>query len=254
MAARAMTPRTDEWPAATPGALRLADTVHVWRIPLVASAERRRVLAMHLSESERARAMRLRFDHDRDRYVVAHGTLRELLSVYVARPPAAIRFLRGELGKPSIDASDLGFSVARSGDLALCAIASGRALGIDVERRRTATGLAALARLCFSPLEMATLERVPAARRADAFLAGWTRKEAYLKGRGTGLAEPLDDFDVSLASDAPARLLASRRHPADPARWTLLDLSPAADYAAALAMDGARTQVACLSWDDHVPC
>jgi 4'-phosphopantetheinyl transferase len=234
--------------------MRLADAVHVWRIPLATSAERRRALAMHLSESERARAMRLRFDHDRERYVVAHGALRALLSAYVARPPAAIRFLRGELGKPSIDASDLGFSFSRSGDLALCAIARGRAVGIDVEQRRAASGLAELARLCFSPLEIATLERLPAARRADAFLAGWTRKEAYLKGRGTGLAVPLDDFDVSIAPDAPARLLASRRHADDPARWMLLDLSPATGYAAALAMDGGCTRVVRLSWGDHAPC
>lgn len=242
------------WPVAAPGALPLTDEVHVWRIPLGATGERRRELARHLSPDERTRARRLRFERDRDRYVVAHGALRELLAAYLAAPPAAILFRRDASGKPSIDASDIDFNFSRSGEIALCAIARGHALGIDVEEQRAVCDVNALAASCFSPLEIATLERVPADQRLRAFYSGWTRKEAYLKGKGTGLTVPLGEFDVSLAPDAPAALLASRLDPADPERWTLRDLTTADRYAAALAVDGARARVVCRCWTDDAPC
>ncbi len=68
----------------------------------------------------------------------------------------------------------------------------------------------------------------------DAFFRCWTRKEAYVKGRGDGLALPLQDFDVSLLPNEPARLLATRPDSGDASRWELADLAAFTGYASAL--------------------
>jgi 4'-phosphopantetheinyl transferase len=73
--------------------------------------------------------------------------------------------------------------------------------------------------------------------RRGAFFAGWTRKEAYLKGLGEGLGYPLAGFDVSLAPGAAAALLASRIDADAPRRWFLCDLAVEPGYAAALAVE-----------------
>src|SRR5262245_51606343 len=44
-----------------------------------------------LSHDERERAARYRWERDRRRYIVRRGVLRELLSLYLHCPPAAIR-------------------------------------------------------------------------------------------------------------------------------------------------------------------
>jgi 4'-phosphopantetheinyl transferase len=79
--------------------------------------------------------------------------------------------------------------------------------------------LQAIAARNFAPGEQRSLQALPVPRQADAFLACWTRKEAFVKALGGGLSVPLDGFEVSLDPDAPARLL----HSADPAH-------PVADF------------------------
>ncbi|NJO08000.1 MAG: 4'-phosphopantetheinyl transferase superfamily protein, partial [Chloroflexaceae bacterium] len=79
-----------------------------------------------------------------------------------------------------------------------------------------------------------------------AFFVGWTRKEAYIKARGAGLALSLKQFVVSLTPAAPARLLATHDDPAEHTRWTLADLPPIPGYAAALAAAGNDWHSSCF--------
>jgi 4'-phosphopantetheinyl transferase len=70
-----------------------------------------------------------------------------------------------------------------------------------------------------------------------AFFACWTRKEAYLKALGDGLAVPLDQFSVSVAPGEPARLLGVAGKPGEAARWSMLELRPSPGYVAALVVE-----------------
>jgi 4'-phosphopantetheinyl transferase len=95
-----------------------------------------------------------------------------------------------------------------------------------------------VARRFFAPAEVAALEALPPGERVEAFFACWTRKEAYIKARGTGIALGLDRFEVSLAPNGPAALLVTRDEPAAAERWRLVALAPGEGYAGALVTDG----------------
>jgi 4'-phosphopantetheinyl transferase len=85
------------------------------------------------------------------------------------------------------------------------------------------------------------LKLLPKEQQVAAFFRCWARKEAYIKAIGKGLSQPLDGFDVTLAPDAPAALL--RRGDDDTITWSMTDINVGADYASALAVEGAISEI-----------
>jgi 4'-phosphopantetheinyl transferase len=81
-----------------------------------------------------------------------------------------------------------------------------------------------------------------------AFFLCWTRKEAYIKARGEGLSLPLDQFEVSLIPGEPAALVSVQQDSNEAFRWSLEELFPDADYAAALAVVGRDWSLASWQW------
>ena len=220
-------------------ALRAGD-VHIWYIDLAVDAGTVGRLTRDLSKDERARAGRFRFDHDARRFVVARSGLRALLGRYLRLDPGDVAFTYLAHGKPALDGvhSIMSFNLSHSGEVAVVAAGWDRAVGVDVELRRPLPDLSALAARSFAPRELAVLEALPEAERPTAFFRCWTRKEAFIKATGQGLAQPLDAFVVSLAPEEPARFLDIEGDPAALARWTLYDLQPPTGYAGALAVEG----------------
>lgn len=231
-----------------------ADAVHVWRVDLRVSPDCVRCLAATLSSAERARAARFRFPEHRERFIVSHGALRNILSRYLNAPASELAFEANTHGKPALTPPEhawLQFNLTHSGDLALVAVTRDRPVGIDVEHKIPPDDPARLVAQFFSANENAAFNALPESQREAAFFAGWTRKEAYIKALGEGLSTPLDQFDVTLAPAQPARLLADRLHPDHPTHWSLLDLDPDAigpEYAAALAIAGPRLTLALYHW------
>lgn len=74
---------------------------------------------------------------------------------------------------------------------------------------------------------------------------GWTRKEAFIKAKGTGLMLPLNEFDVTLSPQEPAVLLKTRWDKSEAARWSLRAIDVAPNYAAAVAVEGHDWQLTC---------
>ncbi len=228
-----------------------AEEVHVWRIRLVPRPSEREELLMVLSPAERERAGRFRFSCDREEFVSAHGLLRLILGRYTGQLPARLCFSYAPSGKPAL-ASGAGnvwlrFNICHSGKLLLVAVAREREVGIDVEQINASFAFEEFAARFFSLRENAALLALDAKGRRDAFFACWTRKEAFLKAKGCGLGQSLDLFDVSLARGEPAALLAVKNDPAETRRWSLRDLHPGADYAAAVAAEGHGWRLCC--WD-----
>jgi len=225
--------------------------VHVWRAGLDLGETRRDVLASALSAEERERAVRFHFEHDRQRFQVARGVLRELLGRYLGLAPVGIELGRLPGGKPILQdrRTRLRFNVSHSGGLALLAFTQGRELGVDLEAERPLPEMASLAESCFSSAEIEAWRALPAGERPSAFFRAWTRKEAFLKATGEGLFRPLDSFDVALGPYEPARLLRVSDAPGEAERWHLVDIDAAEGFQAALAVEGRPDRVCCRDWE-----
>ena len=199
-----------------------------------------------LSADERERASRFHFDRDRNVYVTVRGRLRRILGGLLGRRPSDLTFAYGRQGKPSLPDDALEFNVSHAGGRGMIAVARDRRLGVDLEpteeaagaRRRSPGFEVELARRFFSPHEREELARLPAEARRAAFYRGWTRKEAFIKADGRGIAIGLDAFAVSL-EEGKAELLWTAWDPEEARRWTLRPLRAAPGFEAALAVEGA---------------
>lgn len=229
--------------------------VHVWRASLDVSPETSARLQATLSDDECRRSARFRFERDRRRFVAAHGVLRALLGNYLQTPADRVRYVYNAFGKPGLSPEfdgRLAFNLSHSGDLALVAIAADARLGIDLERIRGQADYADIARYFFSAAEADQLSALPEPLCADAFLACWTKKEAYLKACGNGLAGQLDGFSVPLTTDpgeGPANLDGASGEIAPERPWSLYTLQPAPGYIGALAIEGRGWRVSERQWD-----
>ncbi|MEK8146434.1 4'-phosphopantetheinyl transferase superfamily protein [Streptomyces sp. M10(2022)] len=144
-----------------------------------------------LDGAEKERAARLRRQEDRESYLAAHVGLRLLLGAYLGTLPPECRCTgcRAHRAAGRTDAR----GARRSG--ALLALARRRALpaGLRRDHDRCGRGAGSCSRRRRgtrggpAPRECAEVLALPPALRARAFTRLWTRKEAYLKGLGTGL-------------------------------------------------------------------
>lgn len=245
-----MTSQLPSW-RPSPDRLRLSDRdVHVWRAELNHSGAAQSFFGV-LSPDERRRAEKFYFQKDRDRFIIARGYLRLILSRYVHVEPMQLGFCYGPYGKPCLVEIEgdkaIRFNVSHSRDLVLYAVARDREVGVDVEYMREDFASEAISEHFFSPREVEALRTLPANRRTEGFFNCWTRKEAYIKGRGLGLSLPLDHFDVSLVPGEAAVLLSVREDMPEASDWFLQELNPGPGYAAALAVEGRNWRLGC--WD-----
>lgn len=214
-----------------PHAPQLNEAVDVWRIDLDTLEPAVKSLERLLSPDEVKRADRFRFAQDRRRFVVARAVLRRLLGAYLGASPGSLRFAYGPHGKPRLaDAhhaqGHVTFNLSHSRDLALVAVAGGCELGVDLEAVRPLEEASAMARRIFSAAELAALAAMPEAERDMAFYRFWTRREAWVKALGTGLAELPDRLDVTNADPGGA----------GDRDWRFVRIEPGEGYVGALAM------------------
>ena len=223
-----ITPMATAVPEVHPG-------VRLWLIDLDApGAEAGAAL---LSSDETARAARFAFDRHRRRFIAGRAGLRRILAAETGHTPETLAFAYSPAGKPLLDgaAPAVYFNLSHSDQWALVAVTHLGAVGVDIEKARPLRDVLRLAEMAFSAAELEEFRAVPALQQQDAFFAGWTRKEAYIKARGDNLAL-LGDFDVSLAPDR-ARLVRVAGAPSEPERWSLSSFVPVPGYAAALCVE-----------------
>jgi 4'-phosphopantetheinyl transferase len=150
--------------------------VEVWIVALDRGATAH---ADILDAEEHARAGRLRSPVERARFVAAHCACRHIIGAFVGAPPGDVVLTRTASGKPSIaHAPSLHFSMARSVDLAVVAIAA-QPLGIDIERVRPNVWSASFAGAQFG--------REASGATDEELFRLWTRREALGKLVGDGL-------------------------------------------------------------------
>lgn len=167
---------------------------------------------------------------DRHRYTASHIGLRLLLGGRLGLAPAEVVLVRedcpgcgGPHGRPAVAGGGVHFSLSHSGDVAYVALAP-VPVGVDVEEVPSAQAVADVLGT-LHPAETAELTALPEADRRAALARVWSRKEACLKGIGTGIGLGLVEPYVG-AGPAPAAV----------PDWHLTDLPSPPAYAAALAV------------------
>jgi 4'-phosphopantetheinyl transferase len=189
-----------------------------------------------LSSDERARIERFRFERHARRQRVATVLLRGALGSLTGRDPASLEFRVGEHGKPSVPGGPP-FNVSHSGDWWLFGWADEGRVGVDVEVRRELSDLEAVAARSFHPDEFDRVMARSGAERTAAFFRVWSRKEAFIKAVGMGLAYPLEGFVVSDEPDPAAGLLAVRDPAESVGDWMLRPVEWSTELGAAVAWD-----------------
>ena len=217
-------------------------------VSLEQAATERERLVSSLAGEELLRGNRLIDRGKAELFLLGRGVLRQTLSGVVGMEPGEIRFSEGEFGKPYLseqaEGDPIGFNVSHAGSYLLVAVGHGAEVGVDLEEVRQDLDYAPMARRYFSRREQEDLFALEPQERIAAFYRCWTRKEAYLKGTGSGFSRPSTSFDVSfLPHQAPA-LLAHRGSAAEVDRWTIRDLPAPEGYLAAIAIEDKNARTA----------
>ncbi len=228
--------------------------VHVWSARLISTQNKFEVFYGTLSTDESNRAESFVQERDRNRYIIARGILRELLGHYLGMAPEQVCLSYGANGKPhladSLAGSGLEFNLSHAANSAVYAFANRTQVGIDIEPFNKGLAWRELAPIVFSGREQAELAEIPEDDKAEAFLRGWTRKEAFVKGCGAGLSLDLNAFDVPLGrleNPSPVQL-SNKQKQSDV--WWLCPIDPIADFVAALTVNGAPLRVIANRWID----
>lgn len=209
--------------------------VHLWRVFLDHPIMPVEQLAQTLSADEYVRAERFYFERDKNRFIVARALLRTILGSYLSLAAQQVQFCYGHRGKPALAKihaqSGLYFNLSHSQELAICAVTRDRDLGVDLEFIRPINEAEQIAKRYFSGRENAVFQALSPDQKTAGFFHHWTRKEAYLKAIGDGLAADNDCFDETVAT-------AESRESDRAIRWFLRSFSPAPNYQATVAVEG----------------
>lgn len=198
-------------------------------------------LLASLTEDELKRGDRLLDKKKGEQFLVGRGLLRKALAELAGVEPESVRLDEGGCGKPYLPGQPvegfLSFNLSHAGRQLLLAVAYGAEVGVDLEEVRQDLEFAPMARRYFSQREQEELFSLAPGVQLAAFYRCWTRKEAYLKGTGTGFTQPSTCFDVSLLPHEKPALLAHRLSPAEVGRWNICDLPMPRGYCAAIAVE-----------------
>jgi 4'-phosphopantetheinyl transferase len=163
-----------------------------------------------LSADELARAARFRRTADRVLFIQAHGLLRRVLSGHSAVAPRQWQFVQGQWGKPALcpqrhpTLQALRFNLSHCAGHVALAVAWGREVGVDIERRDALAQPGELALSVLGPREQQAWQQLGADLSAQQqfLMTRWTLKEAALKALGFGLGQVApDQLEFQRAAD-----------------------------------------------------
>jgi len=230
------------------------DEVHLWSVSVAAPPSQVKKLLGGLSSDEISQAKRFRLNRDRQTFMCCRALLRLILGRYLGVDSSELVFRYSPYGKPRLadtpDRIRLNFNLSHSNRLALFAIAQDREVGIDLEHIRTDFPWEEVADRFLSREENEELYALPKALQCETFFRRWTAKEAYLKARGEGLSLLMDQIEASSSPSCRGDFLIVGGHSQESNGWTLVELTPAIGYVAALVVQGINWRLACRHYSE----
>lgn len=188
-----------------------------------------------LDQTEQQHALTMKNGQIHNRYVEIRARLRILLGDIVNVKPEQLRIHKAEHGKPYlVDYPEVAFNLSHSADKLAVAIANDCDLGIDIEQCKPRKNLAALVEKCFSEEELSYWQQLPEHQQTQAFYQFWTRKEAFVKATGKGIALGLKQCVIN--PNNPVELLRIPKGYGEVNEWLIQDIDMGAVMCGALAV------------------
>jgi 4'-phosphopantetheinyl transferase len=177
-----------------------------------------------LNKDEQRQAENFKNDPLRRRYVANRAKLREILAQVVDCNSASLRIDTGQHGKPFLaDYPEIDFNLSHTGNKIAVAIGHRCQVGIDIELCKSRSSLSALVEKCFGDEEKVYWKQLSETVKTQEFYRFWTRKEAFVKATGRGIALGLTSCVIN-----PSRPGTFLRIPEEfglPSEWRIHDMS-----------------------------
>ena len=211
------------------------NSIEVWNIHLPDHQNDISLCRNLLTNEELERASKFINPADAKGFTLGRGLLRRILAECLNSEPAALRFNHNAQGKPFLEDGRLEFNVSHSRDRLLIAVTADRAVGVDVEFRRTKLNMESIAKRWFAPEEQAFFQTLK--DPATGFFEIWAKKEAYVKALGVGIYKDLNTFAVPLGEKCFCPILDKDE------KWFFQTLEIDSGYTAAVVSEAPVTPV-----------
>jgi 4'-phosphopantetheinyl transferase len=175
-------------------------------------------------------------------YIHQRLILKQLLSGYLNTPGRQINIALHAHGKPYLPDHHLFFNLSHTGLHLAIAISNVDNIGIDIERVNPKKDVLRLAKRFFTPAEHRYLNTLPAEQQHQAFYQLWTKKEAFVKAVGRGLALGLNQFEIALPEGESLSHIPNLYGQAQ--QWRIQEFSPDQDTCGALVYPAINCRIA----------
>ncbi|HLD95568.1 MAG TPA: 4'-phosphopantetheinyl transferase superfamily protein [Alphaproteobacteria bacterium] len=220
--------------------------VHLWIIPLIQPELVYQSLFKILSEKEKENVQKILI---KEPYIVSHGALREILSLYLRLPSQEIAFQYSKFQKPYLKEplKNIEFNLSHSGEMALLGLTTFKRIGVDIEKRRPLQDITNLAKTVLTTNEYEYFLNHPA-QRDDLFFKYWTAKEAFIKGVGEGLSFGLENVSFrDIDSSNPS--ISIKTFPMESKEWSIQSFEISPLFSAAIATKQPISTVKRFVWE-----
>lgn len=204
-----------------------------------------------LNEAELKRAQQFKNNCWQRRFVIVRAILKQILARYLQINENQLLINFGRYGKPFLSAQNapdnLVFNVSHSADKIAIVIAKAQQLGVDIEQHKTTTSLSALVKKCFAKSELQYWQSLPEAKQRAVFFDIWTRKEAFAKAVGRGIALGLDQCVTSAMN--LEQWLSIPTDYGQARDWKIINLTVVDGFSGAIVTDNLQAQLNIYPWE-----
>jgi 4'-phosphopantetheinyl transferase len=216
--------------------------IDLWLGDFAADVKRNEYYRQLLDTDEQQRVARIKHQRYRSQQIETLGRLREILARYLNVEASEVKLAKEKYGKPIIVGdTDIVFNLSHSSDKLIVAVGLQCQLGVDIEVMRQREQFAGLVKRCFAKEERTYWGNLPETEKASEFYRFWTRKEAFVKAVGRGIALGMEQ--VVISPEVPTRIVSIPEQYGSGTDWRIMDLDLNEGVIGAMAVRGTEITV-----------